>query len=323
VTVTFASALNTALHDAMAEDAKVLVFGEDVGRLGGVFRITEGLQSAFGDKRCFDTPLAEAGIVGTALGLALHGWRPVVEMQFDGFSYPAFEQIISHVAKYPNRSRGTLQLPLTIRIPYGGGIGGAEHHGESPETYFAHTAGLTVVTPSEPGDAYSLLRESIASNDPVIFLEPKRRYWSKQDVVLPMQGTPIGQAAVRRPGTDCTIVAYGPSVQVALQAADLAAADGRSLEVLDLRSLVPLDERTIVASVLKTGRCVVVHEAQSMLGMGAEIAAVVQEHAFHSLLAPVRRVTGFDIPYPPAKLETFHLPDPERVLDAVEQTLSD
>lgn len=320
MTVTLAAALNVALRDAMADDAKVLVFGEDVGRLGGVFRITEGLQAQFGEKRCFDTPLAEAGIVGTALGLALHGWRPVVEMQFDGFSYPAFEQIISHVAKYANRSRGALRVPLTIRIPYGGGIGGAEHHSESPETHFAHTAGLTVVTPSDPGDAYSLLRASIASDDPVIFLEPKRRYWSRQDVTLPITGAPIGQACIRRPGTDCTVVAYGPSVRIALDAAELAADDGRSLEVIDLRSLVPLDEQTVIASVEKTGRCVVVHEAASMLGMGAEIAAVVQQHAFHSLRAPVLRVTGFDVPYPPAKIEQYHLPDPERVLDAVELT---
>jgi 2-oxoisovalerate dehydrogenase E1 component beta subunit len=322
MTITLAHALNAALRDAMTEDGKVLVFGEDVGTLGGVFRITEGLQSEFGHKRCFDTPLAEAGIVGTALGLALHGWRPVVEMQFDGFSYPAFEQIISHVAKYANRSRGTLRIPITIRIPYGGGIGGAEHHSESPESYFAHTAGLTVVTPSEPADAYALLRASIASDDPVIFLEPKRRYWSKQDVDLPVAGAPIGRATVRRAGTDCTIVAYGPSVRVALDAADLAEEDGRQLEVIDLRSLVPLDERTVITSVEKTGRCIVVHEAQSMLGMGSEVAAVVQQHAFHSLLAPVIRVTGFDIPYPPAKIEEHHLPDPERVLDAVELAFS-
>jgi pyruvate dehydrogenase E1 component beta subunit len=306
----------------MSDDGKVLVYGEDVGQLGGVFRITDGLQKEFGAGRCFDTPLAEAGIAGTAVGLALHGWRPVVEMQFDGFSYPAFEQIISHVAKYANRSRGHLRMPITIRIPYGGGIGGAEHHGESPESYFAHTAGLTVVTPADPADGYSLLRESIASDDPVVFLEPKRRYWSKQDVELPVRTAPIGQAVVRRQGVDCTVVTYGPSVQTALDAAELAFEEGRQLEVVDLRSLVPLDELTVLRSVTKTGRCVVLHEAQSMLGVGAEIAAVVQQHAFYDLEAPVLRATGFDIPYPPAKVEEFHLPDVERLLDTVEVAMS-
>jgi 2-oxoisovalerate dehydrogenase E1 component beta subunit len=320
VSVTFAEALNRALHDSMRDDDRVLVFGEDVGRLGGVFRITERLQETFGERRCFDTPLAESGIVGTALGLALYGWRPVAELQFDGFTYPSFEQIISHLAKYRNRSRGRVRLPVTIRIPYGGGIGGAEHHGESPETYFAHTAGLTVVTPATPSDAYGLLRESIASDDPVIFLEPKRRYWAKGE--LAGRTPPIGTAVVRRPGADCTVVAYGPMVGVALEAAGIAAADGRDLEVIDLRGLVPLDEATVLASVRRTGRCVVVHEAPSTLGFGAEIAALVQEHAFFSLEAPVMRVTGFDIPYPPAKLERHHLPDADRVLDAVEHVLA-
>ncbi len=322
MTVTFAQALNRALHDAMRDDDRVLVFGEDVGRLGGVFRITDELQATFGERRCFDTPLAEAGIVGTALGLALYGWRPVVELQFDGFTYPSFEQIISHVAKYRNRSRGRLRLPMTIRIPYGGGIGGAEHHGESPETYFAHTAGLTVVTPATPADAYALLRESITCDDPVVFLEPKRRYWSKGELDAPGGAATIGRAAVRRTGEDCTVIAYGPSVAVALEAAEIAAAHGTDLEVIDLRGLVPLDEVTVLESVRKTGRCVVVHEAQSTLGFGAEIAAFVQEHAFHRLSAPVRRVTGFDVPYPPARIELHHLPDADRVLDAVGHVLT-
>ncbi|WP_238009328.1 alpha-ketoacid dehydrogenase subunit beta [Dactylosporangium sp. AC04546] len=320
-TVTMAQALNQALHDAMAEDDRVLVFGEDVGTLGGVFRITDRLAERFGDRRCFDAPLAESGIVGTALGLALYGYRPVVEMQFDGFSYPAAEQVISHVAKYRNRSRGRLRLPLTIRIPFGGGIGGAEHHGESPETYYAHTAGLTVVAPATAADAYGLLRAAIELDDPVVFLEPKRRYWSKEDVELPAPIPPIGAAVVRREGTDCTVVAYGPAVRVALDAAEAAAEDGHSIEVLDLRSLVPLDEDTLLGSVRKTGRCVVVHEAPSTLGFGAEVAAIVGQHAFHELRAPVLRVTGFDVPYPPAKIERYYLPDVDRVLDAVDQAI--
>jgi 2-oxoisovalerate dehydrogenase E1 component beta subunit len=322
MTVTFAQALNRALHDAMREDDRVLVFGEDVGRLGGVFRITEDLQDVFGERRCFDTPLAESGIVGTALGLALYGWRPVVELQFDGFTYPSFEQIISHLAKYRNRSRGRLRLPVTIRIPYGGGIGGAEHHGESPETYFAHTAGLTVVTPATPADAYGLLRESIACDDPVVFLEPKRRYWSKGELETSGAKAVIGRAAIRRTGGDCTVIAYGPSLAPALEAAEIGAAQGHDLEVVDLRGLVPLDEQAVLASVRKTGRCVVVHEAQSTLGFGAELAALVQEHAFYELRAPVLRVTGFDIPYPPARIEHHHLPDADRILDAVEHVLA-
>jgi pyruvate dehydrogenase E1 component beta subunit len=318
-----AEALNAALADAMAADDRVLVLGEDVGRLGGVFRVTDQLQQRFGPSRCFDTPLAEAGILGASLGLALAGWRPVPEIQFDGFVYPGLEQLFSHVARYHNRSRGRVRLPITVRIPYGGGIGGAEHHGESPEAYFAHTAGLKVVTPATVADAYSLLRDAIASDDPVVFLEPKRRYWSREDLALPVRTAPIGASVVRRPGTDVTLVAYGPSLRVALDAADAAAAEERwSLEVLDLRSLVPLDEDTLLASVRKTGRCIVVHEAQATAGFGAEIAALVQESAFRSLHAPVLRVTGFDTPYPPAKLEHFWLPDPDRVLDAVARSLA-
>jgi 2-oxoisovalerate dehydrogenase E1 component beta subunit len=318
-----ATALNRALRDAMTADDRVLVLGEDVGGLGGVFRITDALQEQFGIDRVFDTPLAESGIVGTCLGLAMYGYRPVPEMQFDAFTNPAFEQIVSHVAKYRNRSRGTVTLPITIRIPYGGGIGAVEHHSESPETYWAHTAGLRVVTPGTPGDAYTLLRQAIACDDPVIFLEPKRRYWSKEDVELVVADVPMDKAVVRRAGTDVTVVAYGPMVRTALDAAAAAEAGGRSLEVVDLRSLSPIDEDTIVESVTKTGRCVVVHEATKTLGLGGEIAARVQERAFWSLESPVLRATGFDTPYPPARLEEFWLPDVDRILDCVDRVMED
>jgi pyruvate dehydrogenase E1 component beta subunit len=316
--MTMAQALNTALRDALREDERMLVFGEDVGPLGGVFRITEGLTEEFGEERCFDTPLAESGIVGLAVGLAMGGFRPVVEMQFDAFAYPAFEQIASHVAKLRNRTRGRLSLPMVIRIPYAGGIGGVEHHCDSSEAYYAHTPGLKVVTPATADDAYWLLREAVADPDPVIFMEPKRLYWSKGEVRA--EPAPrFGQAAVVREGRDATLVAYGPSLSVALQAADAAAQDGISLEVVDLRTIVPFDDETVVASVRKTGRCVVVQEAQGFAGVGAEIAARVQERCFHSLAAPVLRVSGFDIPYPPPILEHSHLPDAERVLDAVDR----
>jgi pyruvate dehydrogenase E1 component beta subunit len=318
--VTMAAALNAALRDSLAADDRVCVFGEDVGPLGGVFRITDGLTREFGDGRCFDTPLAESGIVGFAVGMAMGGFRPVVEMQFDAFAYPAFEQITSHVAKLRNRTRGRLSLPLVIRIPYAGGIGGVEHHCDSSEAYYAHTPGRTVVTPSTVEDAYWLLRDAIADPDPVVFMEPKRLYWSKQDSDLTARRVPaLGRAVVRREGRSATLVAYGPSVPVALRAAEVAAEDGVELEVVDLRSIVPFDDETVVASVRRTGRCVVVQEAQGFAGVGAEIAARVQERCFHSLAAPVLRVSGFDIPYPPPKLEHSHLPDVDRVLDAVER----
>ncbi len=315
--VTMAQALNRALRDAMTEDERVVVFGEDVGRLGGVFRITDGLSRDFGDDRCVDTPLAEAGIVGFALGMAMSGLRPVVELQFDAFAYPAFEQIVSHVAKLRNRTRGALHAPLVLRIPYAGGIGGVEHHCDSSEAYYAHTPGLKVVTPSTPSDAYSLLREAIEDPDPVVFLEPKKLYWAGEEVELPVRTEPFGRAAVRRSGRDVTVVAYGPTVPVALQAAEAAREDGWDLEVVDARTLVPFDDETVAASVRRTGRCVVVQEAQGFAGVGAEIAARVQERCFHSLHAPVLRVTGFDIPYPAPKLEHTHLPGVERILDAV------
>jgi 2-oxoisovalerate dehydrogenase E1 component beta subunit len=319
--VTMAQAINAALHDAMEADERVLVFGEDVGTLGGVFRVTDGLQATFGEERCFDTPLAESGILGTAIGLAMYGYRPVPEMQFDGFSYPAFEQIVSHLAKMPNRSRGTVRLPVTVRIPYGGGIGAVEHHSESPETYWAHTAGLKVMTPGTPEDGYAMMREAIAMDDPVVFLEPKRRYWMKTDVELPVTTVPARQAVVRREGTDVTVLCYGPMVRTALEAAEAATDEGWSLEVVDLRSLAPIDTDTIVASVERTGRAIVVHEAAMTLGMGAELAARIQERAFYHLEAPVLRATGFDTPYPPAKLEEYWLPDVDRILDLVERAL--
>jgi 2-oxoisovalerate dehydrogenase E1 component beta subunit len=318
--LSMATALNAALADAMSDDPKVLVFGEDVGALGGVFRITDGLTRKFGEDRCFDTPLAEAGIVGLAVGMAMGGFRPVVEMQFDAFAYPAFEQITSHVAKLRNRTRGALSLPMVIRVPYAGGIGGVEHHCDSSEAYYAHTPGLKVVTPATVDDAYWLLRDAIADPDPVIFLEPKRLYWAKETVDLSNRTAgPFGRAAIRRAGTDATLVAYGPTVPVALQAAEAAAEDGISLEVVDLRTLVPFDDDTLVSSVRRTGRCVVVQEAQGFAGVAAEIAARVQERCFHSLAAPVLRVTGFDIPYPPPKLEHAYLPGVDRILDTVDR----
>ena len=318
--ITMAQALNSALRDALKSDERVLVFGEDVGPLGGVFRVTDGLTRDFGDQRCFDTPLAEAGIVGMAVGMAMGGFRPVVEMQFDAFAYPAFEQIASHVAKMRNRTRGTLSLPMVIRIPFAGGIGGVEHHCDASEAYYAHTPGLKVVTPATPDDAYWLLRDAIDDPDPVIFLEPKKLYWSKEDVDTGRrQAAPFGHAMVRRAGRDATLVAYGPSVPVALQAAEAAAGEGRDLEVIDLRTLVPFDDATLTESVRRTGRCVVVQEAQGFAGMGAEIAARVQERCFHSLAAPVLRVAGFDIPYPPPKLEHAYLPGVDRILDTVDR----
>jgi pyruvate/2-oxoglutarate/acetoin dehydrogenase E1 component/pyruvate/2-oxoglutarate dehydrogenase complex dihydrolipoamide acyltransferase (E2) component len=316
-----ARALNAALRDALGADERVVVFGEDIGRLGGVFRVTDGLRDTFGDRRCFDTPVSEAGIAGLAVGMAMTGWRPVVEMQFDAFAYPAFEQIASHMAKMRNRTRGALPLPLVVRIPYGGGIGGVEHHSDSSEAYYAHTPGLKVVTPATAADAYSLLREAIDDPDPVIFLEPKRRYWTKEPLDLRVRTEPFGTAAVRREGSDATLVAYGPSVDVALEAAHLAAAEGWDVEVLDLRTLVPLDDGALAASVRRTGRCLVVHEAQGFAGVGAEIAARVQERCFDALRAPVLRVTGFDIPYPPPLLEDAHLPDVRRVLDGLHRLL--
>jgi 2-oxoisovalerate dehydrogenase E1 component beta subunit len=316
-TMTMVQALNTALADAMSEDDTVVVGGEDVGTLGGVFRVTDGLTRTFGDDRCFDMPLAEAAIVGFAVGMAMGGFRPVVELQFDAFAYPAFEQIVSQVAKLRNRTRGGLSVPMVIRIPYGGGIGGLEHHSDSSEAYYTHTPGLKVVTPGRPDDAYALLRRAIADPDPVVFLEPKKLYWSKGDVGAEDPSGPLGLARVARPGRDATLITYGPCVPLALEAAQAAAADGVELEVIDLRSLVPFDDATVGASVRRTGRCLVVNEEHGFSGFGAEVAARVQERCFHSLAAPVLRVSGFDVPYPPPKCEQAYLPDVDRVLDAV------
>jgi 2-oxoisovalerate dehydrogenase E1 component beta subunit len=321
VEMTMVEALNAALFDAMEADDRVVVFGEDVGRLGGVFRVTDGLQRAFGPQRCFDTPLAESVIVGAAVGMAIRGFRPVPEIQFDGFCYPAFEQIVSHLAKYRNRSRGSIKMPVTVRVPSFGAIGSPEHHSESTESYWAHTAGLLVVIPSTPADAYSLLRQAIECDDPVMFLEPKRRYWSRGEVARGEHTLPIGRAAIRRAGETLTVVTYGGLVAVALEAANLATERGWELEVIDLRSIVPLDFETVAASVARTGRCIVMHEAPRTLGVGAEIAARVQEELFWNLEAPVLRVTGFDTPYPPARLEGVWLPGVDRLLDAVERSL--
>ncbi|MFC6355561.1 alpha-ketoacid dehydrogenase subunit beta [Luethyella okanaganae] len=315
--VTMAGALNTALRDAMAENPDVVVFGEDVGPLGGVFRVTEGLQAEFGDQRIWDSPLAESGIVGTAVGMAMYGKRPVVEMQFDAFSYPAFEQIVSHVAKMRNRTRGRVVLPIVIRIPCAGDIGGVEHHSDSSEAYWAHTPGLTVVTPSSPADAYSMLREAIESDDPVVFMEPKSRYWSKASIELPVRTAPMNRAVVVREGADVSLIAYGPSVKTALEAAELGTAEGLSIEVVDLRSLSPFDDETVGASLRKTSRAAVIHEAAQFGGYGAEVAARLTERNFFHLAAPILRIAGFDIPYPSPKYEEFHLPTADRVLAAL------
>ncbi len=316
-TMSMAGALNLALADAIQADDDVVVFGEDVGALGGVFRITDGLTARFGEDRCFDTPLAESGIVGTAVGMAMNGMRPVVELQFDAFALPAFEQIVSHVAKLGNRTRGALRMPIVIRIPFGGGIGGVEHHCDSSEAYYAHTPGLTVVSPSTPQDAYSLLRAAIASPDPVIFLEPKKLYWSKGEVDTSVTAE-LGTARIAREGTDATLIAYGSSVPLALEAAEAAAAEGRSLQVIDVRSLSPFDDATVTAAVRATGRAVVLAEAPGDVSVASEIQARVFERCFEYLEAPVRRVTGFDTPYAPPKLEHWYLPDVDRVLDAVD-----
>jgi len=320
--VTLAKALNAGLRKAMEDDPKVLLMGEDIGRLGGVFRITEGLQKDFGEDRVIDSPLAESGIVGTAIGLALRGYRPVVEIQFDGFVYPAYDQIVSQVAKFHYRSLGRIPMPVVIRIPFGGGIGAVEHHSESPEAQFAHTPGLKVVACSNPVDAYWMIQQAIASPDPVVFLEPKRLYHSDKAELDPsVAPAPLFTSRIARRGSDLTLIAYGPTVKTSLAAAEAAAGEGKSVEVVDLRTLSPLDLEPVFESVRRTGRAVVVHEAHVNLGLGAEVAARITEQCFYSLEAPVLRVGGFDTPYPPARAEEYFLPDLDRVLDGVDRSL--
>ncbi|WP_182883742.1 MULTISPECIES: alpha-ketoacid dehydrogenase subunit beta [unclassified Microbispora] len=321
-TLTLAKALNEGLRRSMEDDPKVLLMGEDVGKLGGVFRVTDGLQKDFGEDRVIDTPLAESGIIGTAIGLALRGYRPICEIQFDGFVFPAADQIITQLAKMPLRSLGTLKLPVVVRIPCGGGIGAVEHHSESPEVYFTHTAGLRVVACSNPADAYTMIQDAVRCDDPIIFFEPKRRYWDKAEVDLAAPGLPLDRARVVRPGRDVTLVAYGPMVKTCLEAASAAEEDGRDIEVIDLRSLNPLDAEVLTESVTRTGRCVVVHEAPVFTGFGAEIAARVTERCFYHLESPVLRVGGFSTPYPPSRLEEHYLPDLDRVLDAVDRSFA-
>ena len=321
-TMPFSKALNAGLRKAMEDDPRVILMGEDIGALGGVFRVTEHLQRDFGPQRVLDTPLAESGIVGTAIGLAMGGFRPVVEIQFDGFVFPAFDQITTQLAKLTARHQGAVSMPVVIRIPYGGHIGAVEHHQESPETYFAHTPGLRVVSPSTPNDAYWMIQEAIASNDPVIFLEPKSRYWPKGEVDLAAPALPLHASRIVRRGSDVTLVGHGAMVSTLLQAAALAEAEGTSCEVVDLRSLSPVDYGPILDSVRSTGRMVYAQEAPGFVSLGSEIAATVMERAFYALEAPVLRVSGYDTPFPPAKLEGVYLPDPDRILEAVDRSLA-
>jgi pyruvate dehydrogenase E1 component beta subunit len=320
-TVTLGKSLNMGLRAAMEADPKVIVMGEDVGKLGGVFRITDGLQKDFGEQRVLDTPLAESGIIGTAVGLAIRGFRPVCEIQFDGFIFPAFDQIVSQVAKLHYRSQGKIKLPIVIRVPFGGGIGAVEHHSESPESYFAHTAGLKVVACSNPVDAYWMIQQAIQCDDPVLFFEPKRRYYEKAELDFDGKPEPLFSSRVLRKGSAATLVAYGPTVKTCLESAAAAAEEGKDLEVIDLRTLSPLDLTPVFESVRRTGHLVVVSEAPSESSLTSEVAARVQEECFYSLEAPVLRVTGFDTPYPPSKLEEDFLPDLDRVLDAVDRSL--
>jgi len=322
-TLTLGKALNEGLRKALEDDPKVLIMGEDVGRLGGVFRVTDGLQKDFGEDRVIDTPLAESGIVGTAIGLAIRGFRPVCEIQFDGFVFPAFDQIVSQVAKMHYRSAGHVKLPITIRIPYGGGIGAVEHHSESPESYFAHTPGLKVVTCSNPVDAYWMIQQTITSDDPVVFFEPKRRYWDKADVDTSASAPrDLWSASVARTGSEVTLLTYGPSVRPCLEAAAAAATEGRDIEVVDLRSLSPIDWDAVIASVRKTQHAVVVAETPVFASLAAEVAARVTEKCFYELEAPVLRVCGFSTPYPTSRIEEDYLPDLDRILDAVDRSLA-
>jgi len=322
-TLTLAKSINAALDEALSADERVVIMGEDIGRLGGVFRVTDGLQAKHGERRVVDTPLAESGIVGTAVGLTYRGFRPVVEIQFDGFVFPAFDQIVAQVAKLGYRTDGRHRVPMVIRIPFGGKLGSPEHHSESPESYFLHTPGLRVVSPGTPQDAHDLLLQAIASDDPVVYLEPKRRYYESAQVRLDAlaEAPGMGRAVVRSAGDDVTLVAYGPLVRTAMEAAASAAEDGIGVEVVDLRSLSPMDYDTVCASVRRTGRLVVAHEASRTGGLGAELSAVVTERCFEYLEHAPVRVTGFDIPYPPAQLEEHHVPDRDRILDGIDHAL--
>jgi 2-oxoisovalerate dehydrogenase E1 component beta subunit len=321
-TLTMAKAINEGLRAAMERDPKVIIMGEDVGKLGGVFRVTDGLQKDFGEQRVLDTPLAESGIIGTAVGLAIRGFRPVCEIQFDGFVFPGYDQIVSQLAKLRFRSQGKVPMPVVVRIPFGGGIGAVEHHSESPEALFAHVAGLKVVSCANALDAYWMIQQAIASDDPVIFFEPKRRYWEKAEVDTEATPIPLHASRVVRPGSALTLVGYGPVLKTCLEAATAAEADGHDIEVIDLRTLSPLDLGPVTDSVRRTGRLVVVAESPSEVSVAAEVVARVQEECFHSLEAPVLRVTGFDTPYPPSKIEEEYLPDLDRVLDAVDRSLA-
>jgi len=321
-TITMAKALNQGIRAAMEANPKVIVMGEDVGKLGGVFRITDGLQKDFGEQRVLDTPLAESGIIGTAVGLAIRGFRPVCEIQFDGFVFPAFDQIVSQVAKLHYRSQGKVKVPIVIRIPFGGGIGAVEHHSESPESYFAHTAGLKVVSCSNPVDAYWMIQQAVECDDPVVFFEPKGRYYEKAVLDTSVAPPPLFSTRVLRPGTHATLASYGPSIRTCLAAANAAATDGIELEVIDLRTLSPLDLPPVFDSVRRTGHLVVVSESPSESSITSEVAARVQQECFYSLEAPVLRVQGFDTPYPPTKLEDEFLPDLDRVLHAVDRSLA-
>lgn len=315
-------ALNAGLRRALETDDRVLLMGEDIGPLGGVFRVTEGLQKDFGPRRVIDSPLAESGIVGTAIGLAMGGFKPVLEIQFDGFVFPAFDQITSQLAKITNRHEGGVRMPVVIRIPYGGHIGAVEHHQESPEAYFTHTPGLRVVSPSNANDAYWMMQQAIASLDPVIFLEPKAKYWQKGEVDTGAPALPLHASRIVRRGTDVTLVGHGAMVTTLLQAAALAESEGTSCEVIDLRSLSPVDYGPLLDSVRRTGRMVYAQEAPGFTSLGSEIAATVMERAFFALEAPVLRVSGFDVPFPPAKLEGTYLPDADRILEAVDRSLA-
>lgn len=320
--MTLLEAIHTALDFELQRDPTVLVFGEDVGKNGGVFRATEGLQKKYGEKRVFDTPLAESAIVGTAIGMAINGLKPVAEIQFDGFTYPAFDQLISHASRMRTRSRGKFSCPIVIRSPYGGGVHGPEHHSESPETFYAHIPGLKVVIPSTPADAKGLLLSAIRDPDPVIFFEPKKLYRTiKADVPEGDYTVPIGKARLVREGIDVSIITWGAMVLVCQEAAQTAAQKGVSAEIIDLRTIAPYDQDAVLATAQKTGRVLIVHEAPRTIGFGAEIAALIAEKALYYLKAPIERVTGYDTVMPLYKLEKLYLPDSQKVLHAIEKVM--